>query len=167
MHELLDNRRIFIKDAKGGEIINLHKDCRLILACNPNGAKYSGTNKVNVALVDRCAVVNVPDLNPNDFKELFNCNDAETTKALKKFYAEVKRVISAQNLRVAFSIRAVKRIAEAIRNGDTVADSLSYGFYNSAYVTASDRERDALEQIAKVCFGLTVYKDTNKDQPNY
>lgn len=163
LHEMLDNRRIFIKDAKGGECINLHPDCRILLACNPNGAKYSGTNKINVALVDRCAVVNVPELNPDDFAELFDCKNKKNTENLKRFYCEVKRVVNEQNLRVAFSIRAVKRIADGLRNGDQIAEALAYGFYNSAYVTATDKERDALEQIAKVCFGMNAYNNKTEE----
>lgn len=156
LHELLDNRRIFLKDAEEGQVVNLHPQCRLFLACNPNTAKYSGTNRINVALADRCATVYLPELTPTDFPQFFDCGTPDTTKALKQFYNEAKRVIQQQNLRIAFSLRSIKRISESIRNGDKISDALSYGFYNSAYATASDKERDAIEQLAKVCFGIST-----------
>ena len=51
------------------------------------------------------------------------------------------------------SLRGIKRIADSIKAGDTIQEALRYGFYNCALLTASEKERDTLESIAKVVFG--------------
>jgi MoxR-like ATPase len=155
LHELLDNRRFFIKDADGGRVVNVHADCKIFLACNPNGAKYSGTNKSNCALIDRCAVVHVDALTPAEMKSAFDCGRAEYTSALMQFYTDTQRLIKEQGARVVISLRAVKRIATALRNGDDLKTALAVNFYNCALLTASARERDALHELARVHFGIT------------
>ena len=154
LHELLDNRRIFIKDAGGGRVVNLHEECKIILACNPSGARYSGTQKVNVALADRVQVLQVPNFDIETVAKAFDTGNIETTNCLKQFYQEASRVIKEQNLRLTFSLRAVKRIAKSIKRGAKTEDALACGFYNVALLTASSREKDSLKQLAKVCFGL-------------
>ena len=154
LHELLDNRRIFIKDAGGGRVVNLHEDCKVILACNPSGARYSGTQKVNVALADRVQVLQIPNFDIETVAKAFETGNEETTKSLKQFYEEASRVIKEQNLRLTFSLRAIKRIAKAIRRGAKTEDALACGFYNVALLTASSKEKESLKQLAKVCFGL-------------
>lgn len=153
LHELLDTRKLFIKDAGSGLVVNVHPDCKIFLACNPNNSKYAGTNKVNVALADRGGYLSVPNFKTDEMHELFDCGNNNTTSALKKFYEESHRVIRDQNLRVAFSLRAIKRISTAIVSGDSIEDALQHGFYNSALLTATIKEREALRQIARVCFG--------------
>jgi len=154
LHELIENRRFFIKDADAGRVVSVHKNCIILLACNPNGAKYSGTNKSNCALVDRCAVIDVPALSVNDVASAFDTGNADSTRALKTFYNDSQRIIRDQKLRVVLSLRGVKRIASALRDGDDVAQALAVNFYNCALLTASTRERDALAEVARVCFGI-------------
>jgi len=159
LHELLDNRRIFLKDADEGKIVNVHPDCKIFLACNYNNARYVGTNRINVALADRCVTVDVPLFDINTLETIFDTGRDDVTQALKRFYIDTLRVIREQNLRLVFSIRAVRRIVEGIRNGDTVHEAVKYGFYNVAVATASEKERDAIEQIARVCFGTSQTPD--------
>ena len=155
LHELLDGRRFFVKDADGGRVFNVHADAVILLACNPNGAKYSGTNKLNCALVNRCAVVDVPALDVGDVADAFNTGNDGTTDALKKYYNDARAMIQAQKMRVVLSLRNVKAIARDLRDGVNVADALAVNFYNSALLTASDKERDALAKLARVIFGIT------------
>jgi len=154
LHELLDGRRFFVADAGGGKIINVNKDVIILLACNPNNARYGGTNKMNAALIDRCAVVNVPRIDAADFADAFKCDTDKNTAALMKYYTAANELIKTNTLRVVFSLRGVKRIAAALRAGVCIADALAIGFYNCALLTAGDSERSALLELARVVFGV-------------
>lgn len=158
LHELLDTKKLFVKDAGNGLIINVHPECKIFLACNPCNGKYTGTNRVNIALADRGGYLHVPDFKSSEVRELFKCDDANITESLMQFYEEVHELIQKQNIRVAFSLRSIKRIVEAFSHGDTVEEALSVGFYNSALLTATDKERKALREVARVCFGLDKFK---------
>ena len=160
LHELLDHRRLFIKDAEGGKTIMLHQDCIILLAANPNTARYCGTSKLNAALVDRTTVVPVPCFTPEEIPQLFDTGKPAVTESLKKFYVDCQRIIRDQDLRVVFSLRGVQRIVEFIKAGETIAQALGMGFYNSAIVTASIKEKNTLENLAKVHFGVENFPET-------
>ena len=160
LHELLDNKRIFIKECD--RIVHVSPDCKILLACNPIGAKYAGTNRLNVALVDRCSVVPVQELSINDMKSMFNTRSEELTKLLIKFYKECRETIKNQRLRVTFSIRSLQRIVMAIQHEETIENALAYGFYNMCLATATENERNALEKIASVILG-DIKNKTVKD----
>lgn len=155
LHELLDNRRFFVREAAQGEIIDCHPEAVIMLACNPAGARYAGTNKMNAALIDRCAVVDVPTWTPEQVAHLFDTGRPETTAKLIKYYTDARAMISQQSLRAVFSLRAVKRVAASLRAGDSAGVALSTGFFNAALLTAGTEERDALAQLARVVFGVT------------
>jgi len=152
LHELLDQRRFFVKESNA--IYNVNPQTIIILACNPNGAKYSGTNKTNAALIDRCAVVDVKPFNVDELAANFEAGSQPLTDALKRYYVDANELIKAQQLRVVFGIRAVKRIAQLLKNGFCLADALAIGFYNCALLTAGTQEKTALIQLAKVIFGI-------------
>ena len=156
LHELLDTRRLLIKDGQGGQIINFHEECRILLACNFNNAKYSGTNKTNAALADRPCIVQIPPFKPTDVATLFDTGHEQTTKDLMKFYVDVNNTIKQQGLRCIFSLRGVNRIAKGIKRGDSVRSTLEYGLFNHALLTASENEQKSLVQIARVVFGNDV-----------
>ena len=160
LHEILDKmsdgRRVFVKEAD--TVINISKQCHIFLACNPNSAKYSGTNKLNVALADRARIINFQPFSVAEIKDYFDCGKKETTDALKAYYQEARKLIASSGMRAVFSIRAVKRIAESVKAGDDVAKALEHNFYNMALLTATETEREQLYNLAKVCFGLEVMK---------
>jgi hypothetical protein len=156
LHELLDTRRLLIKDGQGGQVINFHDECRILLACNFNNAKYSGTNKTNSALADRPCIIEIPPFKPTDVATLFDTGHEQTTKDLMKFYVDVNHTIKQQGLRCIFSLRGVNRIAKGIKRGDSVKQTLEYGLFNHALLTASENEQKSLVQIARVVVGNDV-----------
>jgi hypothetical protein len=109
---------------------------------------------MNAALIDRCAVVNVPRIDAADFADAFKCDTDKNTAALMKYYTAANELIKTNTLRVVFSLRGVKRIAAALRAGVCIADALAIGFYNCALLTAGDSERSALLELARVVFGV-------------
>lgn len=164
LHEILDKmsdgHRVFVKEADC--VITLHKDCRIFLACNPNSAKYSGTNKLNVALADRPRIVHFEPFAPSEIKEFFDCGDKAKSDALKSYFVEARKLIQSSSMRAVFSLRSIKRIAESIKNGDAIEKALEHNFYNMTLLTASDAEREQLYNLAKVCFGLNVMGATKQ-----
>lgn len=151
LHELLDNRRLFVQDADGGKVISIHPECQIFLACNPANKNYGGTNKMNAALGNRTTVIDVPNIKVSEMKELFECGTH--TQSMIQFYEEASRAISDKNLRVAFSLRNIQRATEAINAGIKPYLALRYEFYNAALLTASEVERDVFEGIALRIFG--------------
>jgi MoxR-like ATPase len=151
LHELLDNRRLFVQDADGGKVINIHPECQIFLACNPANKNYGGTNKMNAALGNRTTVIDVPNIKVSEMKELFECGTH--TQSMIQFYEEASRAISDKSLRVAFSLRNIQRATEAINVGIKPYLALRYEFYNAALLTASEVERDVFEGIALRIFG--------------
>ena len=151
LHELLDNRRVFVQDADGGNVIKIHNGCQIFLACNPANKNFGGTNKMNAALGNRTTVIDVPNIKVEEMEKLFECGPQ--TENLKQFYQEAHRIIYDRNLRVAFSLRNIQRASEAIKAGVKPIDALRYDFYNAALLTASEVERDIFEGIALRIFG--------------
>ena len=151
-----DGHRVFVKEAD--TVITIHKDCRIFMACNPNSAKYSGTNKLNVALADRPRIIHFEPFTVSEIKEFFECGEKGKTDALKAYFTEARKLIQQSGMRAVFSLRSVKRIAESIKQGDNVAKALEHNFYNMTLLTATDAEREQLFNLAKVCFGLDVMK---------
>ena len=160
LHELLDNRRLLIKDADGGRIVNLHDDCKIFLACNYNNAKYSGTNKTNVALGDRTSVEHVEPFDPETVKAVFDTGNDETTKNLMRFYVEVNSTIRNQNLRMVFSLRGVTRIVEDLKSGDSVKEALTSNLFNHSLLTAREEDGQSLVELARVIFGVEQFDDS-------
>jgi nitric oxide reductase NorQ protein len=151
LHELLDNRRIFVQDADGGKVIKIHPKCQIFLACNPANKNYGGTNKMNAALGNRTTVIDVPTIKIEEMEKLFECG--KHTSSMKQFYSEAQRAIYDRNLRVAFSLRNIQRATEAIKTGMKPLQALRYEFYNAALLTASEVERDVFEGIGLRIFG--------------
>jgi midasin (ATPase involved in ribosome maturation) len=151
LHELLDNRRLFVQDADGGKVIKIHPDCQIFLACNPSNKNYGGTNKMNAALGNRTTVIDIPNIQIKDMEKLFECG--KHTDSIKQFYGEAVRAISDKGLRVAFSLRNIQRVTEAIHYGMKPLLAMRYEFYNAALLTASEVERDIFEGIALRIFG--------------
>jgi MoxR-like ATPase len=151
LHELLDNRRLFVQDADGGKVIKIHPDCQIFLACNPSNKNYGGTNKMNAALGNRTTVIDVPNIKVEDMEILFECGTH--TDSMKQFYSESQRAIYDKGLRVAFSLRNISRATEAIKSGMKPIHALRYEFFNAALLTASEVERDVFEGIGLRIFG--------------
>lgn len=150
MHELLDHRRLFVKELK--QSFDVHPECVITLACNPPSVKYSGTNRMNAALLDRCTVVEVPNLKPEEVPEIFDTGDESTTRALKAFYTEMNRAIEQRNIRTVFSLRSVKRIVAALKNNTPIKTAIEIALTNGAMLAGGDSERKAILDVAKTIF---------------
>ena len=82
--QINNDRRFYIKEAEfgKGKTFALHKDCWIVFDGNPPSARYNGSNRYNVAQLDRLAVV-----------EVTQWTRAEVT-ALLSGAAEVEKLVS-------------------------------------------------------------------------
>ena len=155
LHELLENHKLFSKDApKNQALTAVHKECYLFLAMNPPTVGYSGTNRLNIALGSRPVFIEVPSFNAEEMN--IDTGDNTLNLALIKFYNETKRVIKQQNLRSNISIRNINRIAIALKGGASTKNALLHGFINSLLATASETEKNTITDIARTVFGADV-----------
>ena len=155
LHELLENRKLFSKDAPAeSALTNVHSDCYLFMAMNPPTSGYSGTNRLNIALGSRPVFVEVPCFNAEEMG--IDCGDEKLNMTLVKFYNEAKRVIKQHGLRSSISIRNINRIANALKNGASIRVAVLQGFINSLLATASDVERSTIMDVARTTFGADV-----------
>lgn len=165
LHELLENRKLFSKDAPGDQALTpVHKDCYLFMAMNPPTAGYSGTNRLNIALGSRPVFIDVPPFNAEEMG--IDTGDAAKNKNLIKFYNETKRVIKQHGLRSSISIRNINRIANALRNGSSIKLAVLQGYVNSLLATASDVEKSTVMDIARTTFGADVIDERTIDTDN-
>ena len=158
LHELLQNRRLFVKDAPSDQsIINLHPEVRLFLSMNPPEAKYSGTNRLNTALANRTIFIHVP---PFKDEEILNVStgNAEVDAKIIHFYKEVSALIKEQKLRISISKRNIDAMVVGFRNGMGLKNVVMQSFINSCLATASETEQKALINTAVLVFGASNFK---------
>jgi len=152
LHEMLENRMLFVNDAPSDKsIIRIHPEARIVTAMNPPTAQYSGTNRLNVALSSRMAFVDVPEF---DIEQLgVNTGRNDVDAQLVHFYKDVRKLIADKKYRMCFSKRHVDAISTAVKAGASVKQAIRQGFINSALATASSVERDAVLHLATLIFG--------------
>jgi len=162
LHELLENRKLFSKDAPAeSALTQVDTDCYLFMAMNPPTAGYSGTNRLNIALGSRPVFVEVPSFNAEEMG--IDTGDDKLTNQLIKFYNEAKRTIKQHGLRSSISIRNINRMANALRNGASVKVAVLQGYVNSLLATASDVEKSTVMDIARTVFGADVIDERTID----
>jgi len=165
LHELLENRKLFSKDAPADQALTkVHEDCHLFMAMNPPTAGYSGTNRLNIALGSRPVFIEVPSFNAEEMA--IDAGSDKNTALLLKFYNEARRVIKQHSLRSSISIRNINRIANALKNGATPRVAVLQGFVNSILATASEVERSTVMDIARTTFGADVIDEKQIDIEN-
>jgi nitric oxide reductase NorQ protein len=163
LHELFQNRKLFIKEAPAEySMVHVHPEVRLLSAMNPPEAKYSGTNRLNTALANRSVFVEIKPFK-NDEILTVKTGDVNMDAKIIQFYKETTSVIKTQKLRISISKRKIDTIASAIAGGLDVGSAVSQGFVNSALATASIQERDALLNLAITVFGVQYFKDITKE----
>lgn len=143
LHEILDNRRVHISELD--QSFEVHPGCRIALACNPNTARYSGTNKVNAALADRCTTIIMPDLSEEFIKQFIQADDR------RKFFIEINKSMKHDQVRASFSLRGATRIEQLIKSGTTtIKNAYKICFLNNVALTASQEQAEQIEQTARV-----------------
>jgi hypothetical protein len=165
LHELLENRKLFSKDAPAETALTqVHTDCHIFLAMNPPTVGYSGTNRLNIALGSRPVFIEVPSFNAEEMG--IDTGDKKVNTQLILFYNETRRIIKQHGLRSSISIRNINRIANAIKNGASICVAVLQGYVNSLLATASDVEKATVMDIARTTFGADVIDEKKLDVSN-
>lgn len=154
LHQLLQSREFFIKEANRGlgQTYRLHPEVRIVLACNPPTGKYPGTNRMNVALVDRPQVIWIDELSILEVRDIIPSHAAKDK--LLVFYQEARKIISERNIRTTFSLRGIKKILASLDAGQNISAALHDGFLNGARATAGEDGYKALLGISKTVFPI-------------
>ncbi len=165
LHQLLGDKEVLVKEANrgAGAVYKVHPQCFIILAGNPpNSGRYNGTNKANVALIDRPdAVLEMTDLSDAELSAIIPAH-GEKAK-LMRYYREAREVIVKNNLRTTFSVRVAKRIVGALSLGLSVGDAVTDGFLNGVKLTAGETGYKVLRDLANTIWDLG---DVKRDDAN-
>jgi hypothetical protein len=156
LHQLLNSREVFVKEADRGrgKVYRAHPDCFIILAGNPPGARYGGVVKPNVALINRCVNVEVPELSVAEIGAIIP-EHAEKA-AILRYYGEARTLIAKQGYRTTFSVRNGKRLIGLLGLGFNLREALALAFLNEAKLTAGKDAAEALEKLATGIWDLNV-----------
>ena len=96
LHQLLGDKEVLVKEANRGQgqLFKVHPKCFIILAGNPpNSGRYNGTNKANVALIDRPdAIIEMSDLSEDELSAIIPAHAEK--KNIIRYYREAREVIS-------------------------------------------------------------------------
>lgn len=161
LHELLENRRLFVKDAPSEQsIVKVHEQARIFLSMNPPEAKYSGTNRLNSALANRPVFIEVPSFKDEEIMNI-KTGQVKLDEQIKLFYMECNKIIKEQKLRISISKRNIDAIIRGIKDGLSIEKAVMHGFINSALATATVVERDLLKSIAITTFGASKFSNKN------
>jgi len=103
LHELLNNRRVFIKDAPNFPPINANPETKFILASNPSS--YLGTKPLNIALLSRVVVFEVKPFTKEEIKQII----PEADEDILSCYAKVNNYLIEHQVETVFSIREIQQ----------------------------------------------------------
>jgi MoxR-like ATPase len=167
LHELLDNRTVFIKEARGGrgEILEIPESVMFVLACNPPKGAYIGTQRMNAALVDRTVTILVPAFDKAHLKKILGGLgglDAGQTEHIIKCYMEMDKLIMGQGLKVQSSIRALQRMREAVLGGKTVGDAACQALIRHAEACGDIAGAQALRSLIMTILPAAQQPDDNE-----
>lgn len=152
LHQILDTRKVYIKET--GESQDVHPDVRIFATLNPSNKRYTGTLRMNLALVNRFDIIHA---NPFTNAELERIVPPfKYKKELLHFYHEVRRLIAEQSPPFEFSVRNVMRITNLYKKGAGLKKAVEMGFLNQALCFGEKSDYDACLQIAQTVFGTEM-----------
>lgn len=153
LHELLDNRRVFVKEANGGMgmVLEIPENIRFLLACNPPSAAFGGTQRMNAALGDRGATVVAPPIGKAMVNQLLKrwMVEKKLADALSRLFLQAEKLVRQQNLRIQVSIRSLRRIVDGINSGIPIRRAILQGLVNAAVVLGDNVGKDALTGLIR------------------
>lgn len=152
--QINNDRRFYVKDAEfgKGKTYTLHEDCWIVFDGNPPSARYNGSNRYNVAQLDRLAVVEVGQWTRDEVMALLSA--AKDAEKLVEFYLAANEAIRKDGYRAMVSIRGVKRVAALLEDGYAEPEALAIGVLNQVGLTGGDSAHEAVKAEARKFFKL-------------
>jgi MoxR-like ATPase len=147
LHELINNRQVFIPEIR--EVIPV--EATIILASNPTGKIYYGTQPLNYALLSRVVVVDVPLWEEKELKQIIQDPEA------RQFFFEANKMSKEQNLGVYVGIRELlqyQKLAPIVGK----CQAIKVAFLNKVKCVDEDTAK-AFCGIASSVFGVGISLD--------
>jgi len=154
LHELINNRRFLIKDAPGLGTFQVNPKCRILLASNPS--TYLGTKPLNIALLSRVVVVEVPIFSVEELEKIF----PQLNNELKTFYVKINTAIIKDNLNTAFSIREVDQFLKVYNKTQDKKLAIEVAFLNKAIQSLEPEQIPDIKGLINLCFTDIHYEET-------
>tara|TARA_R110002095_G_scaffold95128_2_gene83123 strand:- start:779 stop:1774 length:996 start_codon:yes stop_codon:yes gene_type:complete len=167
LHDVLEGKPLVLA-AKGGEVIEIHDNFRLVITGNSAGhgdlsGLYAGVLTQNLAFMDRYQILEVDYMHPSDELEVLQSvvgtNIKETVlEKMIEVANHVRRVFkgednSGSELSVTLSTRTLVRWARKALNFRKQSNSLAYALDISLLRRAEPAQREIIHRIAKDVFG--------------
>lgn len=106
--------------------IKVHPQCVFIATANLGG-QYTGTHKLDRALLDRFMVIEIDPLNKTEVRKAIKTHtpslDTKTIVEMVRLYTDINKAHSEFTIGFNLSIRHLKMIAEMVEDGFTLYDS--------------------------------------------
>lgn len=153
-HALLQNRKLFVKDAKDGigKLYSLHPECRIGFAQNPKSAKYIGGNIKPSNFLGRCTFITFPEFTK---KELADAIQKRFPQILKgdiqnfvKFYSACTETIERSMLPLDVSIRQLINVIELWLNGLPLKESIEDGLSSMLEAVSQPAAKESFHKLA-------------------
>jgi midasin (ATPase involved in ribosome maturation) len=166
-HALLQNRELFIKDARDGKghVYKLHPECRIGFAQNPKSAKYIGGNIKPSNFLGRCTFLTYPEFTIDEIQQAMEkkfpkIKPAEIQKFVTFYFASVK-LIEQADIPLDISIRQLINVIDLWHHGMEIQDAINDGM---ASMTEAISQPKAKESFYRVAQG--VWKELMTEVPN-
>ncbi|HRR96798.1 MAG TPA: AAA family ATPase, partial [Candidatus Ratteibacteria bacterium] len=143
LHELINNRRVFVPE------VNTTFDLRgkIILSSNPTGRVYYGTNPLNYALLSRVVMYEVPLWGEIELEKLIKDKD------IVKFFLEANKMSKEQNLGVYLGIRELLQY-QTLEGVFSKKKALEVAFLNKVKSSADEGTAEAFRGLAMSVLGV-------------
>lgn len=160
MQSVLDGDPLLLKENEN-EVIHPHKNFRLFATANTKGRgddsqSYIGTNFLNIAFLDRWSIFEMT-YTKKEIKILDKIlNDKKLSKQLLDFFKVLRKAQDKGDLNNSvFSTRRLIEIAEALKNGESLMDSLNH----ELFLRYNASERETLKEYARDIWDFNFYLD--------
>jgi hypothetical protein len=154
-HALLQNRKLFIKDADNGKgkVYNVHNDCFIGFAQNPRSAKYIGGNVKSSAFLGRCTYLTYPDFTMKEITSIIKKRfptllDNEVGEYVK-FFGACRDAIKSNSLPVDISIRQLINVIDLYMHGMKLEQALEDGLISVMDSISQPKARQSFETLAE------------------
>jgi len=157
LNRLYDSRTYYISEARGGRgrTLQVPEGVRLLAACNPPLAQFSGAQRLNAALANRFVHVEVPPLSRAEVETLarrFGAPKAQHDWIVEMF-DQAQRMVIGQGLRVQVSIRNLRSICRMTARGVKLGRAVELSILNACIATGDATGREALAGLVKTVIG--------------
>ncbi|HRR95435.1 MAG TPA: AAA family ATPase [Candidatus Ratteibacteria bacterium] len=145
LHELINNRRVFVPEVN----TMFYLRGKILLSSNPTGRVYHGTNPLNYALLSRVAMYEVPLWEEKELKKLIKDDE------IVRFFLEANKMSREQNLGVYLGIRELTQF-QALVGVLGKKKALEVAFLNKVKASADDDTAEAFRGLSLTVLGTEI-----------